>query len=347
MIQKYQYGNPLLQSDHRRRGKINTWTSQGVKQVGMQAKQAEDKIQQSRKADARANRKTKAPMQSNNLAKLQENLWKIGAFKGIKDRHGREAIYNTAVDGIEGNMTRTAIANAKKMGYTINSNGTLSKPQQKPQSQPKSRRRNGLAEMYGMTHAAATGGMSQTIESQKSRGRSVENVFDFISHNPGLILLEDIDRANSNRLTEKLFGIRPFKGRTITSLPSMQMEELKKQVQFAKSKGKNWFDSEMYQQMYGHNYASRNGTNGEDRSGFWNRIRTPKGRLEHTLGAYGFYTDEQGNTIVHDIYDFNVGQKQGGDGRYTAIRNFAGQFASRSTDPNEGKNKYNINLGKL
>ena len=349
MIQKYQYGNPLLQSDHKRRGKINTWINQGVKQVGMQARQAENNIRQFHKADARANRKTKVPMKSNNLAKLQEDLWNIGAFKGIKDRHGKEVTYNTAVDGIEGNMTRIAIANAQKMGYIVNSNGMLqqSKQQVKPQQTKPQARRNGLAEMYGMTHAAATGGMSQTVESQKSRGRSVENVFDFISHNPGLILLEDIDRANFNRLTEKLFGIRPFKGRTITSLPSMQMEELKKQVQFAKSKGKNWFDSEMYQQMYGHNYASKNGTNGEDRSGFWNRIRTPKGRLEHTLGAYGFYTDEQGNTIVHDIYDFNVGQKQGGDGRYAATRNFVGQFASRSTDPNEGKNKYNINLGKL
>ena len=126
MIQKYKYGNPLLQSDHKRRGKINTWVNRGVKQVGMQAKQAEDKIRQFRKADTRANRKTKVPMKSNNLAKLQEDLWKIGAFKGIKDRHGREATYNTAVDGIEGNMTRTAIANAKKMGYDVSS-GTIKK----------------------------------------------------------------------------------------------------------------------------------------------------------------------------------------------------------------------------
>jgi hypothetical protein len=125
------------------------------------------------------------------------------------------------------------------------------------------------------------------------------------------------------------------------------MEELKKQVQFARSKGRNGFDSEMYRQMYGYNYGSRNGANGQDRSGFWNRMSTPSGRLEHTLGAYGFYTDEQGNTIVHDIYDFNVGQRQGGDGRYAATRNFAGEFASRSTDPDEGKIKYSINLGKL
>jgi len=66
-------------------------------------------------------------MKPNNLATLQDQLWKIGAFKGIKDRHGRESTYDTAVDGIEGNMTRTAIANAKKMGYDVSS-GTLRKP---------------------------------------------------------------------------------------------------------------------------------------------------------------------------------------------------------------------------
>jgi hypothetical protein len=52
-------------------------------------------------------------MQSNNLAKLQENLWRMGAFKGIKDRHCKEATYNTAVDGITGRMTKAAMENAK------------------------------------------------------------------------------------------------------------------------------------------------------------------------------------------------------------------------------------------
>ena len=168
IIQKYQYGNPLLQADQERREKINAWINQGVKQVGIQAKQAEDKAQQFHKADARANRKTKAPMQSNNLAKLQEDLWKIGAFKGIKDRHGREATYNTAVDGIEGNMTKTAIANAQKMGYIVNSNGMLQQSKQQAKQTKPQARRNGLAEMYGMTHSATTGGMSQAITPKNS-----------------------------------------------------------------------------------------------------------------------------------------------------------------------------------
>jgi hypothetical protein len=69
-------------------------------------------------------------MRFNNLARLQDQLWKIGAFKGVKDRKGREAIYNTAVDGIKGNMTNAAIANAEKMGYTVSNDGTLQQSQQ-------------------------------------------------------------------------------------------------------------------------------------------------------------------------------------------------------------------------
>ena len=127
MIQKYQFGNPLLQADRARREKVDAWINRGVKQVGMQARQAENNVRQFQKANTRANRDTKVPMKSSNLAILQDQLWKIGAFKGIKDRHGREATYNTAVDGITGLMTEAAIANAKKMGYDI-SFGTLKKP---------------------------------------------------------------------------------------------------------------------------------------------------------------------------------------------------------------------------
>ena len=328
--------------------------------VANRMKEVEAQYAQYQKADAKANRNLRVPMAPNNTAKLQKALWEVGAFQGVKDRRGREATYKTAVDGLTGRMTRAAIANAQKAGYTVDEKtGVLTKAQAKseeaaPQNvqqssqQPvRKQRRNGLANMYGMTHAAATGGMSNTIDTQKSQGRDVEDIIDFFGNNPALILLEDLDRANSNYYAEKLFGVRPFKGRTITSLPSMQMEELKKQVQYAKSKGRNYFNNSMHQGLYGYNYASAHGENGQDRSGFWNRMNTPKGRLEHTIGAYNFYEDENGDTIVEDTYDYNVGQRQAGDGRYASMRNFAGEFASKSTDPAEGKIKYRINLGKI
>jgi len=38
-------------------------------------------------------------MAPNNDSKLQDALWKIGAFKGIKNKRGQELTYEQAVDG--------------------------------------------------------------------------------------------------------------------------------------------------------------------------------------------------------------------------------------------------------
>ena len=79
--------------------------------------------------------------------------------------------------------------------------------------------------------------------------------------------------------------------------------------------------------MYGYNYTSVNGPDNEDRSsvkGLFRRMNTPVERLEHTLGSYNFYVDENGNTIVEDTYDFNDHQRQHGDSKYASLRNWAG-----------------------
>lgn len=83
---------------------------------------------------------------------MQEALWKIGAFKGLKDRHGREVTLETAIDGINGEMTQQALANAKKMGYTQKDATTFVKPN--------SSKSNNLARTREMIHSARTGGMS-------------------------------------------------------------------------------------------------------------------------------------------------------------------------------------------
>ena len=67
-------------------------------------------------------------MALNNDAKLQDALWKIGAFKGLKDRHGRAITYNTAVDGMFEKISEQAVQNAIKMGYTVDrKSGTVTK----------------------------------------------------------------------------------------------------------------------------------------------------------------------------------------------------------------------------
>ena len=76
----------------------------------------------------------------------------------MKDKQGNELSFEKAVDGIKGNQTESAIAKAKEMGYTVDINkGTISKPKTNFSKSPK---RNSLAEMREMTHAARTGGMN-------------------------------------------------------------------------------------------------------------------------------------------------------------------------------------------
>lgn len=347
MIQKYQYGNPLLQSDHKRRGKINTWTSQGVKQVGMQAKQAEDKIRQLCKADTRANRKTKAPMKSNNLAKLQEDLWKIGAFKGIKDRHGREATYNTAVDGIEGNMTKTAITNAKKMGYTINSNGTFSKSQQKPQSQSKPRRRNGLAEMYGMTHAAATGGMSRLPQpAQKKYIRYTEidpndrQGFAEWLYNEGskhgVSNFTDVTSALGRNFAGLGITIRPGEGTKKQAVAlhlydrddiSQRNDTINHYLGYMKGS-----DNYKWQQLNG-------GKKAHDKRGLMNRATKTPG--EFLLGRFSMMETPDKYEVTNETYNFNPSGtdyaynkiKDGTATAYDKIRHVAGTYGANKNIP--------------
>lgn len=289
------------------------------------------------------------PVKKNSvLTGLQLKLWNNGFFKNVKDRRGNAASYESAVDGAMSEMTRQAIEAARAAGYEVDEKtGIFKKPvqqqastQQKPQQVKK------------QTRFVTTSGASappQIIEQAATAVKShVEEAGDFVAHNPAAILIEDMSRATLNRMIEAITGKRPFGGRTITSLPTLQQQELINQVKFAKSQGVDYFNSDMYKKMYQYNYGSRNGQEGEDRTGLWARMNSPRARIEHTLGQYKFYTDENGNTIVTDVYDFNDDQKQGGEGRYVNVRNnIAATYGSRSSEPDKGKIKYKINLGKL
>lgn len=121
-------------------------------------KNASKNTESKKKAYQTANKNTKVPMAPNNLSTLQENLWNIGAFNGVKNKRGQVATVQSAIDGLPGSMTNQAIENAKNMGYFIDEKaGTVSKNNPaSPKNKP-----GGLASMYEMTHAAQTGGMSR------------------------------------------------------------------------------------------------------------------------------------------------------------------------------------------
>ncbi len=108
------------------------WVESRLADQQQMAQTARSRSKQYSKAYQKANRNTKIPLRPNNTAKLQDALWQIGAFKGVKDRKGNQLSYEKAVDGIRAKngkgLTEQAIANAQAMGYKVNENtGTLSK----------------------------------------------------------------------------------------------------------------------------------------------------------------------------------------------------------------------------
>lgn len=147
--------------------------------ISQAASEADKKLEQRQKAYLRANKNVHAPM-LNNTAKLQEALWNIGAYKGLKDKRGRDIVFNTVVDGMLGPVTEKAIQKAKEMGYNVDiQSGHINKTKTAPIRKP---RRKGLATMREMTHAASTGGMDIMIPLMKkgedSHNTNLQAIFD-------------------------------------------------------------------------------------------------------------------------------------------------------------------------
>ncbi len=115
-----------------RRTNENSYANQANENIRKISKNAD----QLTKARQRANRNVRAPF-VNNTADLQSALWYVGAFNGLKDRHGRDVTYETATDGIRGDVTNRAIQNAVNMGYNVDiNNGKITKIKTEP-TQPK------------------------------------------------------------------------------------------------------------------------------------------------------------------------------------------------------------------
>lgn len=81
------------------------------------------------------------------------------------------------------------------------------------------------------------------------------------------------------------------------------------------------------------------------RTASWRDIGVPN-QIEYMLGDWGWTTDEDGNIVVNDVYDFNTGEGDKDHGSYTGIRQHAGRYASSDVEPDSQKTRFQINLGK-
>ncbi len=77
--------------------------------------------------------------------------------------------------------------------------------------------------------------------------------------------------------------------------------------------------------------------------------------LEHSLGQWNYYVDENGDVHAVDTYDWNDGETSANQGSYTTARDFMGEFGTKASETTAQKNKngksaarkMDINLGKI
>ena len=121
LISKAQWGTMLQQQQNQTMQDISQFLNRSVNT----AKEVNNNLQRKREVQAK---QMKRKGMLNKVAELQDALWKIGAFKGVKNRKGKELTYNQAVDGIFKGLSEQALKNAQTMGYTIDrQKGTVTK----------------------------------------------------------------------------------------------------------------------------------------------------------------------------------------------------------------------------
>lgn len=126
--------------------------------------------------------------------------------------------------------------------------------------------------------------------------------------------------------------------RDIVHMPRPQEEVLRDMIRFKGDSNGQWTEQD---------WRDFQGTYAGGHRSIIRRLATPLGQLEHTLGQFSWKVNEDGDTIVSDVYDWNAGRATLGQGFYTAVRVFMGKYGSRDTDPDAGKRHYKVNLGKV
>lgn len=161
---------------------------------------------------------------------------------------------------------------------------------------------------------------------------------------PAGIFASDVQNAVLNRVYAPI--VRTLTGNDqavvrkqsdITSLPDDQMNVLRAHYESlpdSRKKAGSWY-GEDYRRVSG-NYASGNRLT--------ERMTIPEDMIANTLGQYNYYTDEHGNVIVTDTYDFSK-DFTGAEGSYSTIRGLASSAASKETDPDAQKRHFKIVLG--
>lgn len=217
----------------------------------------------------------------------------------------------------------------------------------------------------------------ETPENTVPRNWKITDPFRRI--NPAWVLAKDAARTQGNRFVRWVGGFftpkakewTPLKGEEITHMGNDQMDWLRMAIQAkygdnipasgsfgGARRGLRSTDDYRTYVHPGFGYASfprQEAPEGTvDGSSGWSerlsygldRMAGVPGQIEYTLGDWNFSTDDDGNIVVNDTYDFNSGEGQWRKGAYGDLRRWAGRVASSSSEPDAQKTKFKVNLGK-
>lgn len=326
----------------------NEFTTRVVNNVKEMNKNSDQML----KARERANRGI-VPKKSSNLADLQNALWYAGAFNGLKDRRGRDITYETAVDGIRGNITNSAIARAKELGYTVDINtGKINKV-----NTPSKKSTNSQKFITTSGPQAPRQVIEQATQSSSVTGvNPIRVIFDphYSSNFPAFTALADLITGTINKGYRNVTGKGPeeylVKNPDITDIPENQKQiliDLYRQKRERTGQEPTAFTSRDWRNLQG-TYTGGNRSLIE-------RSVSPLSYLEHSLGQWNYYKDDEGNVHAVDTYDWNDGETSAGQGNYTSIRDFMGRNGTKASETTAQREKYgrsaarrmDINLGKI
>ena len=240
----------------------------------------------------------------------------------------REYGYTGRIDGIWGNGSEAAFARAKADGYDFDNNDNLVKFKNKSKS----------SEIKNNANIRTYNPQTGQYEDFKELGKVVD--FRHTYNNPAIAAIEDAIVGLTNMTYRGITGKNDYiiKNRDITDLPEDQKNVLRSYYLNKGGSGNQSWKSSDYRKLQG-TYT------GGGRS-IIERMSTPEGIIEHTLGQHSYEQDPNtGEVYVKDTYDWNIGESSPNQGSYSTIRDIMGIIGTRSSDPKGQARKYNINLG--
>lgn len=247
----------------------------------------------------------------NGKKRLQKREGTTNTIKTLQQELTNKGFYKGDIDGQMGPKTKSAITMAAINGYIVENNALKVKEIKKE----------------NLRH----------FQNQKGT---------FSINNPILRTVQDFFQAKRNKQyndvdMDPVTGMPLFskpKSQTIKRLPLSQLLTLQELIKFKGTPKKGGFTS--------NDWRSLQGTYTGGKRSWIDRSFGPLQSIEHCLGQFSWHTNDKGEIVVTDTFDWNEGDTSSNQGWYTKARDFMGKNGTLSTAPDNEKTKYEINLGK-